>query len=414
MLLLYNLFIRLYFFGIRLWSIRNPKAKRWLAGRKKLFAELESKLQKDERYIWMHCSSAGEFEQGKPLAEALKKHYPGYKLLISFFSPSGYSVATNYASADVVCYLPLDTRRNAERFLSVVRPSLAIFVKYEFWYHHLSVAASRQIPLLLISATFRQNQIFFQPQGKFFRNMLRLFRHIFVQEESSLALLQAAGVTQCSVSGDTRFDRVAQIRAQALPVPFVDAFLEGKKTLIAGSTWEDDEDALMKLAAANSQLKLVIAPHEVTEAQIQRLQKSFSTSLLYSSLKTNGAQTAQVLLIDGVGLLSRLYQHATLTYIGGGFTRDGVHNVLEAAVWHKPVFFGPNYSKYKEAADLIECGGGFSFATANDLNNLVQTFVNEEETQHEAGKKAGGYVAAHTGATGKILWLIQEKRLLTN
>lgn len=374
---------------------------------------MAGQLSTGNDWLWMHCSSAGEFEQGKPLAEALKKNHPQYKLLITFFSPSGYEAATNYPLADGICYLALDTRKAAERFLNLVNPKLAVFVKYEFWYHHLSATASRRIPLLLVSAVFRKEQIFFKSYGRFFKTMLRFFDHIFVQDDVSFQLLKEAGINRCSISGDTRFDRVKEISVRAKPVPFVATFLQNKKSVVAGSTWPDDEAVLKDFASAYPQVILIIAPHEVNAQHLHQLKTLFPEAVFYSSLNAKTQGEAQVLIIDCVGLLSRLYQHATITYVGGGFTRDGIHNVLEAAVWSKPVVFGPNYKKYREAKDLIEAGGGFSLGKSDELKALVNDFFRNEQRLQTASKNAGVYVEQNTGATQKIMQFIQEKRLLT-
>lgn len=363
----------------------------------------------------MHCASAGEFEQGKPVAEALKAQHPSYKLLVSFFSPSGYAAAQNYAAADHICYLPLDTRKNAQRFIKTVKPQLAVFVKYEFWYHHLSAAAFHHVPLLLVSGVFRKDQIFFAAYGGFFRRMLFLFRYIFVQDKASLALLQRHGLTACGLGGDTRFDRVAELNRQSETVPLIDDFIQNKKAVVAGSTWEGDENRLQQFVQSNPDVKLILAPHEVNERHLQNLQRLFPNAVRYSLLqKVKQRPDAQVLIIDCVGLLSRLYQHAAVAYVGGGFTNDGIHNILEAAVWGKPVLFGPNYKKYREAFELIAAGGGFSVADGTALNNLAGTLIKNQAYRQEVGAKAKAYVAAHTGATQNVLDYVQEKRLLTN
>lgn len=413
---LYNLFIQLYSLGVRFASLWNTKAKRWVQERENLFEELEERINTNEQYIWMHCSSAGEFEQGKPVAEALRKEYPTHKLLISFFSPSGYEAAKNYNAADIICYLPLDTMQNATRFIQLVKPKLVVFVKYEFWYHHLSVAAFHHIPLLLVSAAFRKKQIFFKWHGRFFRQMLFLFRHIFVQHPSSLQLLQAYGINHCSISGDTRFDRVQAIVSAGKPVPLVDDFIQGKNALVAGSTWERDEMLLKKFTESDPETKLIIAPHEISKAHLSNLKEVFPNALLYSSFqieKSSPLHNAQVLIIDSVGLLSRLYQHATLTYVGGGFTKDGIHNILEAAVWGKPVLFGPNHKKYGEAKELIAANGGFSITNAEELKGLADDLLTNKQRLQAVSKAAKNYVEDNTGATARILEWIQEKRLLT-
>jgi len=368
----------------------------------------------------MHCSSAGEFEQGKPVIEALKKTYPGKKILVTFFSPSGYNVANKYAFADVKSYLPLDTGKNAAQFFKLVHPELVIFVKYEFWYHHLSVAAFHHVPILLISATFRKEQIFFRSHGGFFRQMLHLFRHLFVQDQTSIHLLHSIGITHCSISGDTRFDRVATIAENGSGIPYIDSFVANKQVIIAGSTWDDDDEVLSAFAQTSPQTKLIIAPHEITTAHLNKLHQLFPDLILYSTVLQEKEPTqaalagAQVLIIDSVGLLSRLYANATITYVGGGFTKDGIHNILEAAVWGKPVIFGPNYRKYREATELIKAGGACSVATAEEFKKIADDLLANEGHLQTYSANAKSYIERNTGATEKIVKTIQEKRLLTN
>jgi 3-deoxy-D-manno-octulosonic-acid transferase len=437
---LYNLSIKLYLFAIRFASFRHRKAAAWLAGRADVFGYLQQNIPPNSRIIWIHCSSAGEFEQGKPVIEALKKTYPAKKFLVTFFSPSGYKVAENYPFADMICYLPLDTRQNAERFIKLVNPDLAIFVKYEFWFHFLSVAAFHHIPTLLVSAVFRKPQVFFRPFGRFFRQMLFLFRHLFVQDNASLQLLHSIGATHCTISGDTRFDRVVKVTSDQTPIPFIDNFIDGQKVIIAGSTWPGDEEVLAEYVKSNPVIKLVIAPHEINTAHLASLQRLFPCLLLYSSLQHkkqpisllenqySGSLPAseagnqrikqlkdkQVLVIDSVGLLSRLYQYATISYVGGGYTKDGIHNILEAAVWGKPVLFGPNYQKYREAKELIKKGGAFSFRNTAAFKALADGLLQNNHHLQETGLRASAYIRENTGATEKILQVIQEKRLLTN
>jgi 3-deoxy-D-manno-octulosonic-acid transferase len=415
LLLLYNLFIQLYFIGIHLASLWNKKAAAWILGRKSLFEEVEKKIAAGDRIIWMHCSSAGEFEQGKPLIEALKKEYPSHKILVSFFSPSGFSIAKNYKPADYITYLPLDTRKNAERFVKLVKPELVIFVKYEFWYHHLATVAFHHIPLLLVSAVFRKEQLFFKRYGKFLRQILFSFRHIFVQDLASLQVLEQNGITHCSISGDTRFDRVKEIRNHFLEIDFVQNFISNHKVIVAGSTWEGDEKLLAGYVTNKPDVKLILAPHEINQSHISSIRSLYPDHILYSEFSTYvNKEAAQVLIIDSVGLLSRLYQYATITYVGGGFTKDGIHNILEAAVWGKPVIFGPNYKKYREANELIVAGGGFSISTSEELKKLADNFFRNEKDLQATGSKAKNYIEENKGATQKILWVIQEKRLLTN
>lgn len=413
MLPVYNVFIQLYRFAIRLAALGNKKAAAWIAGRKDVFSDLQKRISPTDQVIWMHCSSAGEFEQGKPVIEALKNAYPQKKILVSFFSPSGYAAAKNYPHADVITYLPLDTRKNAEQFYKLVKPELVIFVKYEFWYHHLSVATFHHVPILLISAVFRKEQAFFKGYGKFYRQMLFLFRHIFVQDKTSFDLLQANGISHCSISGDTRFDRVAKIAENASAIPHIKNFIAGEKLIVAGSTWQGDEEVLAQYLKENKNVKLIIAPHEINEKHMQQVQALFEDACLYLSLKEEDFQK-QTLIINTVGLLSRLYQYATITYVGGGFTKDGIHNILEAAVWSKPVIFGPNYQKYREGKEMIAAGGAFSFTAKDDFKKIADGLLTNADHLQETSLKAKAYINENTGATDKIIATIQEKRLLTS
>lgn len=437
MLLVYNFFIQLYMLGIHIASLWNPKAKEWVIGRKKWLEKLSEKIRPDDRVIWFHCASAGEFEQGKPVIEELKKNYPSHKILVSFFSPSGYSVAQKYPHADAITYLPADTRKNAKLFVEWIKPELVIFVKYEYWYHHLSVIAFHHIPLLMVSAIFRKDQLFFKWYGRFYKQMLFLFRQIFVQDENSLKLLKVNGMEHCSLSGDTRFDRVQKIADHFAEVPLLKEFIGGSKTIVAGSTWQQDEELLATYVKHHS-VKMVIAPHEIKKEHIIQLQKIFPDCILYSELKNlfsknetpenflwnsinqqqqKDAQkiltSAKTLIIDNVGMLSRLYYYATITYVGGGF-KSGIHNTLEAVVYGKPVLFGPKYQKFKEARDLIEVGAAFSITNAEELKIKMDHFFNDPNEASKAGEAARNYVERNTGATQKIIHYIQEKRLLTN
>ena len=408
LILFYNIFIRLYFFAVRVAALWNGKAREWVNGRKNLFYQLEQKRSPDDRIIWVHCSSAGEFEQGKPIIEQVKKDYPGHKIVVSFFSPSGFNVAKNYQYADVITYLPLDTRPNAQRFIGILSPELAIFIKYEFWYHHLSAAAFKHIPLLLVSAVFRKNQVFFKWYGKFYKQLLFLFRHIFVQHESSLQILKNAAIEHCSIGGDTRFDRVKEIRDNFKEIPLVKEFITNAQVIVAGSTWSDDEQLLSHYPSA----KFIIAPHEINESRLAHIERLFKNSIRYSQLhKANG--TEQTLIIDNVGMLSRLYRYATVAYVGGGFSKDGIHNILEAAVYGKPVLMGPNFKKYREAKELIEAGGAFSVADAAQLRNTLGGLLNNVSRLQSVGDHAENYIQKNLGATQKIIRAIQEKRLLT-
>jgi len=365
----------------------------------------------------MHCASLGEFEQGRPVLEKLKAAYPQHSLLVTFFSPSGYEIMKGYKGADWVFYLPLDGRRNATRFLDTVNPSLVVFVKYEYWYYYLEISRSRQIPLLMVSAIFRRNSAFFKWYGSLYRKMLGCFTHLFVQDQESATLLGAVlAPERYSIAGDTRFDRVIDIAEKGGPLPLIEAFTGQAKTIIAGSSWPPDEAILQKaLEASKGAVKLIIAPHEVHGEHIGQLQQLFPGSLLYSQL-TAGTRTAgesPVLIIDNIGLLSRIYRYAYACYIGGAFGA-GLHNTLEAAVYGKPVVFGPAYSRFKEAKGLIEAGAGFSIGNEAECIALLQRLISDDAFYSNACRQALSFVYQHKGATKKIMGYIQEKRLLTN
>ncbi len=413
----------LFRLGTHIASLFNPKAKKWVRGRKKIFENLEQAIPPDSSIIWVHCASLGEFEQGRPVIEKLRAEYPLYKILLTFFSPSGYEVQKNYKGADWIFYLPLDGPRTARRFLEIVHPSLVIFVKYEFWFYYLKKIKYRNIPLLLISALFRQDMSFFKWYGKLQRKMLSRFDHLFVQNQSSKQLMDDIGLGSiCSVSGDTRFDRVIEIAKQFVPIATIELFVGDSKVIVAGSTWPEDEQSLQKVLTeiSNSSLKLIIAPHEISEKRITFLQELFQKNLLFSELQNSNDLSADsnCLIIDNIGMLSRLYQYATITYIGGGMKTNGVHNVLEAAVYDKPVLFGPYYHKYTEAVGLVESGGGMSFNDEKKdgvmLKELITALlVNKEEYDYRS-KAAGDFVRSNKGATRRIIQYIQEKRLLTS
>lgn len=385
----------------------------------------------------MHCASAGEFEQGKPVIEKLKQTHPHYKILVSFFSPSGFRLSKTYPYADIITYLPLDTRQNAKRFIETVRPELVVFIKYEYWYYHLSEVAFHHIPLIMASAIFRKDQLFFKWYGRFYRQMLFLFRQIFVQDKNSFELLKANNIQHCRIGGDTRFDRVKKIANQFSEIPVIREFVGESKVIVAGSTWPDDEKILSDYVRA-ANIKIIVAPHEVKADHILKLQESFPDCIRYSELnnllsENSSGQTfwnaineqqhaaiqkslikARTLIIDNVGMLSRLYHYATIAYVGGGFKKSGIHNTLEAAVYGRPVFFGPNHRKFKEARDLIEAGGAFSVSSFEGLKIKTDHLLNDPAQLLKAAEASKNYVENNVGATNKILQFIQENRLLTN
>jgi 3-deoxy-D-manno-octulosonic-acid transferase len=418
---LYNIFLLFFKAGTHIASLFNVKAKKWVQGRRHIFERLEKVIPSGKKIIWIHCASLGEFEQGKPIMERLRIQYPSFKILLTFFSPSGYEAQKDYKGADWIFYLPIDGPGNAKRFLEIIHPSLIIFVKYEFWYYYLKKIKYRNIPLLLVSALFRKDMSFFKWYGGLQRKMLSRFDHLFVQNTASKKLIDEIGLTNiCSVSGDTRFDRVIEIAEQWKPIPAVVQFIGNSKVIVAGSTWPEDEEVLQKAFTKINEpsLKLIIAPHDITENRLSDLEKLFPNSIRFSRLPATDSRLQTILIIDNIGMLSRLYKYAFITYIGGGLRTMGVHNVLEAAVYNKIVLFGGHFRKYTEATELIMSGGGLPF---NDekrngvmLKELVEALVANEEEYDYRCKAAGDYVQSNKGATQKIMQFIQEKRLLTS
>lgn len=417
-LLLYNIFLKLYPLGIRLASIWNEKASLWIKGRKK-FPVIENTDTKKET-IWMHCASLGEFEQGRPLIEKVRKEYPLYKIVITFFSPSGYEIEKNFKGADHIFYLPSDSASNAKKFIALINPKLVLWIKYEYWHYYLHELKKRNIPTLLISGYFRRDQPFFKWYGNFWREMLQCFSHYFLQNEDSKILLETLDIKNISVSGDTRFDRVMAIVENFEEVPLIKEFCGNNKVVVAGSTWEDDEAELIHYVRANTDVKFIIAPHEVDKENIRDVKKHFANSVLYSEWITNKGQYANgntqsnCLIIDSIGILSRLYSYADVTYVGGGFGYTGLHNILEAAVYGKPVIFGPEIDKNVEAQELMDCDAGIIIENALELEKVLNELLRNEEELKRRSEAAKNYVYSNVGATKKVMDFIQEKRLLTN
>lgn len=395
-----------------------------MEGRKNIFQHLEKEIAGNENIIWIHCASLGEFEQGRPIMERLKeletlnpKHETRNKILLTFFSPSGYEVQKNYKGADWIFYLPVDGPRNAKRFLEIVKPVLVIFVKYEFWYYYLKKIKYREIPLLLVSALFRKDMSFFKWYGGLQRKMLSRFDHLFVQNDESKKLIDDIGLAHiCSVSGDTRFDRVVEIAEKFEPIPSIEKFIGNSKVIVAGSTWKEDEEILQNAFTAihNESVKLIIAPHEINESHLAELKKLFPNSTTFSQLQTPNPQLATVVIIDNIGMLSRLYKYAHITYVGGGLRPMGVHNVLEAAVYGKPVIIGPYYKKYIEAVGLVKAGGAIVFENESELASTFNRLLHDANNYAVASEASKNYVWKNKGATEKIFQFIQEKRLLTS
>ena len=401
----------------------NEKANRWLSGRKNIFQSLQVLTTKKGKTIWFHCASLGEFEQARPLLESISRQYPNYAILLSFFSPSGYEIRKDYKGADCVIYLPLDSTGNAKKILDMVQPSLVVWIKYEYWHFYLQQIKQRNIPLLLVSGIFRPEQPFFKSWGSFHRKMLSCFTYLFVQNQDSKKLLGSIGFSEnVTVSGDTRFDRVIEIADQSENIPIIEKFIEGCSVIVAGSTWKEDEEELDHFANTHPEIKFIIAPHEIDEEHLKDIEQLFHHTIRYSKLNEGSLPTpannqqpvSNVLIIDNIGLLARLYKYATIAYVGGGFGNDGVHNVLEAAVYSKPVIFGPVYEKFAEAVQLINTGGAFCIENALELEENLQILLKDEREYKTACRAAGDYVYANKGATQKILSYIQEKRLLTN
>jgi 3-deoxy-D-manno-octulosonic-acid transferase len=397
---LYNLSIHTYGRLIAIASLFSEKAKKRHQGSHNTWKIIEEKTDKKLRYTWFHVSSLGEFEQGRPVMEKLKKENPEIKILLTFFSPSGYEVRKNYSNADIVCYMPTDTAKNAKKFLSLVNIEKAIFVKYEFWGNFLNELKKRDIPTYLISAIFRKEQTFFKIYGGFYRNMLKCFNHLFVQDNNSYKLLKSIDIYKVTVAGDTRFDRVNYIAQQSKNLPLIEKFIDGKNVIVAGSTWTTDEDLLIKYFNEHKNIKLIIAPHEIHESHIAEIRNKLKC-LPYSQLTENNAANVDCILIDCFGILSSVYRYADIAYIGGGFGA-GIHNTLEAAVYGIPIVWGPNYMRFREARELIDCGGGFSISDYNSLKNVFDNLFFDSNI----GKKVSEYVKQNLGATEKILKLI--------
>jgi 3-deoxy-D-manno-octulosonic-acid transferase len=421
MKLLYHLFVLLYPFAARCIAPFNKKAQLWIKGRKNWKSKYSQVFEKETRpVLWMHCSSLGEFEQGLPLFEALKLRYPNHFFLVSFFSPSGYEIRKNHPVADYVCYLPMDSPKNAKEFIELVNPKIALFIKYEFWYYYLRQLHQKEIPTLLISAIFRKDQIFFKWYGQFYKNMLQFFNHIFLQDDRSKKILASIGLSKkIYLSGDTRFDRVISIANAHTINDTIVHFCNNKNTIIAGSTWSEDDKCLHHYAIANPSIQFIIAPHDIDKERIDECLQFYPNAILYSEYEAAIANNLQInnyqtLVIDNMGMLSSLYQYATIAFIGGGFIVKGVHNTIEAAVYGVPIVFGPVYDKYLEAVELVEKEGAFAVADLIELEQVLNELITDKQNRKKIGANAKDYVYSTSGATQKIMLFIQENRLLTN
>lgn len=417
----YNIFIKLYPIGATIISPFNEKAAFWIKGRKNIFNKISKAIADDTSLkIWMHCSSLGEFEQGRPLLEKFRQLYPSYKLVLTFFSPSGYEVQKNSKIADYIFYLPVDSKANAEKFIRLIQPSLVVFVKYEYWYYYLKEINKRNIPLLLVSGIFFPGFSFFQWYGKLQRQMLTFFTHFFVQTEDSKNLLHSINVHNVTVSGDTRFDRVLEVASELKQFPVIENFIGDKKVIVAGSTWTEDDEALDHFANTRPELRFIVAPHDISKERLEECCKLYKHAILFSEYNkaVAGSQplpdNINTLIIDNIGTLKFLYRYAAICYVGGGFGDDGIHNILEAAVYYKPVLFGPAFDKFYEALQLIDKGGAFDVEDAIELEAQLDELLQDEYLYRQACRIAGDYVKNNAGAAGIIMNYIQEKRLLTN
>jgi 3-deoxy-D-manno-octulosonic-acid transferase len=415
MYFLYSLGIRFYVLMIRLAAFFRPKARLWVKGRNRIFERIEKALNDahfdigTHQIAWFHCASLGEFEQGRPVIEAYRQQFPEHKIFLTFFSPSGYEVRKAYTGADFIFYLPADTIRQARRFLALINPCVAVFVKYEFWFNYLNELKRKSIPVFVISANFRGTQHFFKWYGDWPRTALGKIDHIFVQNESSRELLAFVGINNVTISGDTRFDRVIDIASHIKSFPLVESFVHDSIILVAGSTWPPDEDLIFSvMASPSTKFKLIIAPHEIHPKRIEALISRPGLNIIrYSEANETNLKEANVLVIDGIGMLSSLYRYSSIAYIGGGFG-VGIHNTLEAATFGKPVIFGPNYHKFQEAIDLLDLGAAFSIKNEEELTSAIQKLLSDTSFYLNASQKAGEYVRENAGATRIIIKKLSE------
>lgn len=422
-ILLYNIFLYTYSLGIHIASLKSIKARQWINGRKNwqhhlnnFKRQLISEKNNDQpKILWMHCASLGEFEQGRPVLEQLKSQIHSLRVVVTFFSPSGYEVRKSYDKADLIFYLPIDNKKNAKDFISILQPSLVLWVKYEFWYYYLKEIHNKNIPLLLVSGIFRKDQPFFKWYGRLHKQMLQCFTCIFVQNESSAALVSKITSRPIIPSGDTRFDRVVQMAQQPFNNALVEKWLnKTAEVIVAGSTWDEDHEVLAHYIKLHSDIKWIIAPHNIDKDQIGETLKFFPNALLYSKFNEYEFRESNILIIDNIGLLAMLYRYATITYIGGGFGSDGIHNILEAAVYSKPVIHGPEFEKFAEAEALVELGGAFEIEDALELEKVLDKLFSNNNFYADTSRIAGKFVYKNTGATKKVLDYIDENRLLTN
>lgn len=413
MVYIYNIGIHLYFLLIYISSLFNKKATNWIKGRKDIFIKIKERVEPGQKIVWFHCSSLGEFEQGRPVIETFKTQHPDFKILLTFFSPSGYEIRKNYNKADYIFYLPLDTKKNAIQFIEIIKPQLVFFVKYEFWFHYLHILNTKKIPVYIFSAIFRPNQVFFKWYGKWYKKILFFFNHLFVQDQQSEELLKKYGLKNVTIAGDTRFDRVHTIASQTLVIPELESFKQNKLILIAGSTWPADESLLLNYINNNSsnEIKYIIAPHEIHSEEINRFCSACNKKTIrFSEIKNKSLHDQEVLIIDNIGMLSSLYKYGNIAYIGGGFGK-GIHNTLEAATFGLPIIFGPRYKKFKEAIDLIALKASYSISTYKEFEKCINSLITNNKILISSGTQAAEYVKSRIGGTKIILFKIDQKKL---
>ena len=401
--MLYNIAIYIYDFLVHIAAVFSRKPRKMIQGHREVYDILRRQQEKDARYIWFHAASLGEFEQGRPLMERIKERYPDYRILLTFFSPSGYEVRKNYKGADIICYLPFDKPRNVGKFLDIIHPCMAFFIKYEFWQNYLSELHKRQIPVYSVSSIFRKEQVFFKWYGGSYRKVLKNFDRLFVQNEASKRFLAKIGVTDVTVVGDTRFDRVLEIRQQAKDLPLVERFKGDSLTMVAGSSWPPDEDLFIEYFNNHPEMKLIIAAHVIDENHLVEIMGKLKRPYVrYSKANEQNVQGVDCLIIDCFGLLSSIYRYGEIAYVGGGFG-VGIHNILEAAVYGIPVIFGPRYQKFMEAKELLDAKGAFTIRTFDDLKKHLDKMIQEPAYLKEVGKNADVYVNSRLGASEQVL-----------
>lgn len=411
MLFLYNIIITLADFLLKIIALFNPKMKLFVSGRKTVFETLSQKINASDKTIWFHAASLGEYEQGLPVIEKMKEKYPSHKIVLTFFSPSGYEVRKNNMIADATVYLPMDTKKNAKKFIKLVHPEIAFFIKYEYWPNYLYELKKSNTPTYLISGIFREKQLFFKWYGQFYRNALNSFTYFFVQNEASKKLLLQLGKTNITVSGDTRFDRVAAILEKDNTLDFISQFKNDTLTIVIGSSWPKDEDLLIDYVNSNDQnVKFIIAPHNIKAEQIQQLKNSITKKTILFSEKTDkNLAEYDVFIIDTIGILTKIYSYADIAYVGGGFGNPGVHNILEPATFGVPIIIGPNFSHFAEATDLVNLKGCISIANSKELTDAFETLITDEIIRKKKGGICSDFVNKNKGATALILEKIQQQ-----